>query len=104
MLRQLFAKIKAGTFLSEEQQHPQDGVLQGGVIKRTAFTAAVLNSTRINNRPMLPDVWEGIYLGYAGVLPQDNKPVPFQYIQQDSYRGLLPWEIQPEIPERKPWE
>lgn len=96
--------VRPGTFVAQDAMDYDAQDYGGGLIVRTAFTAAVLNSTFVNARPDSPDVWGDVSFGYAGVLPQSNKPVPFQYVQQDGYKGLLPWELLPQIPERNPWE
>lgn len=82
----------------------------GGVIRRPAQVAAALNSTRVNRRSagMLrdsqADMYEEVNYGFGGPAAQANRPWQFQYVQQDGYKGLLPWEVLPQIPEGNPWE
>ena len=112
MLRQLFAKLGWGTFLGDDLATVEGTAYQGGLIVRTAQTAAVMNSTRINRRDlaMLPDaqadVFEETYYGYVGPAAAQNRPEPYryQYVTQDGYKGFVPWEILPQIPEANPWE
>jgi hypothetical protein len=101
--------IKPGTF------NAADAILDGqqwggGVIKRPPQVAGFLNSTRINRRlpGMLPDgqadMYEGVNYGFTAPMAQVNRPPQFQYVQGDAYKGLLPWEVMAQIPERNPWE
>jgi len=96
--------IRPGYFRAEDMNNVEALAPEGGVIYRTAFTAAVLNSTHINARLDSPNVWEDVNFGFNGVAAMANKPAPFQYVQQASYAGLIPWQILPEIPQRNPWE
>ncbi len=101
--------VKPGIFGAEDAT--LDGQQWGGgVIKRPPFIAAALNSTHVNRRgpAMLRDaqfdVFEDVNFGYHGPAAAANRPWQFQYVTGDGYKGLLPWEVLPEIPERNPWE
>lgn len=98
------AGVKPGFFRADDAMEQEAQAYGGGVIIRPAQVAAILNSTKVNMRANSPDPFDEVDYGYAGRIPQANKPVPFQYVQQDGYKGLLPWEILPQIPERDPWE
>lgn len=102
-----FRRLLAGTFLAQDAENPQAGTFGGGLVKRHYQTTAVMNSTRINRRYALDgsgDLYEATFYGFAGRLPQDDKPVGFQYVEQDGYKGIVPWEILPQMPEQFPWE
>lgn len=106
-----FRKILAGIFLGQEMQDTEGPALGGGLIRRSPHVAATLNSTRVNRRgpAMLrdaqDDLYEEVHYGYIYDWPsRANAYVGFQYVQQDAYKGVVPWEIMPQVPESEPWE
>jgi len=110
-MKQLFTKVRQGFFQGEELIDPPAYDYIGGQIHRPAQVAAILNSTRINNRltfqatvGMCFDPFEDLKLNYMYRLPQDDKPAGFQYVMGDGYAGYVPWEIMPQIPQPEPWE
>ena len=100
----VFGKVAWGTFQSGEQQNTQAYALCGGEIDRPPAVAAGLNSLTVNNREMLADVWDATSFAYVGVLPQTNNAWQFQYVGGDGYSGILPYQVQPQFPDPKPWE
>lgn len=110
-MRALMDRVKQGVFVTDALIDPGAMYLGGGLVKRPAQVAAILNSTHISNRlalqglvGMCADVFEEVRWGYGYRIPQDDKPVGFQHVTGDGYGGFLPWEILPQIPVEEPWE
>lgn len=103
-------RVKPGQFVAEEILSPEGLAYGGGAILRPAQVAAILSSTSINRRGPLQlrdaqcDVHEEVDLGYIYGATRANIPVPFQYVTQDGYKGVLPWEVLPQVPDSRPWE
>lgn len=96
--------VRPGFFQAEDAQNNDASAYMGGVIYRTAFTAAALSSTVNANRANCPDQYGDVDYGFTSISQAANRPWQFQYVQQDAYKGLLPWEIMPQIPQQQPWE
>lgn len=102
--------VKPGQFAGEEILSPEGLAYGGGVILRPAQVAAILSSTSINRRgphqlrDAQRDVHEEVDRGYIFGATRANIPVQFQYVTQDGYKGVLPWEVLPQVPESRPWE
>jgi hypothetical protein len=96
--------VQPGKWKAEDAENNDASAYGGGVIIRTAFTAAALNSTHINSRPDSPPLFDDVEFGYLGGGANANRPWQFQYVEQGGYAGLLPYELQPQIPAAQPWE
>lgn len=96
--------VKPGYFKAQEVQDVEGQAWLGGEISRPAQVAAILNSTRIASREYLPDVFDGQTFATLRATPQSNKAERFQYVTLDSYKGFVPWEVQPQMPDDRPWE
>lgn len=108
---QRFKKVLAGIFVGADVQDIEGAALGGGLIRRPPHVAAALNSTRVNCRgphqlrDAQCDVFEDVHFGYIYDWPERaNAYVGFQYVEQDAYKGVVPWEIMPQVPESEPWE
>lgn len=106
-----FKKVLAGIFVGQDVQSVEGAALGGGLIRRPPHVAAALNSTRVNRRgPLhLRDAqigqFEEVHYGYIYDWPERaNAYVGFQLVQGDAYKGVVPWEILPQVPESEPWE
>lgn len=108
---QRFKKVLAGIFVGDDVKHVEGAAWGGGLIKRPPHVAAALNSTRVNRRgshqlrDAQSDLYEEVHYGYIYDWPERaNAYVGFQYVQGDAYKGIIPWEILPQVPESEPWE
>lgn len=97
-------KVLAGIFQAIDAQFTDASAYGGGQIIRTAFTAAVLNSTHINSRPGQLNPFDDVDFGFMSPMAEANRPWQFQYVEQQGYAGLLPYELQPQISSQPPWE
>ena len=104
------AIVKPGIFRSEEVENVEGQAWGGGAILRPAQVAGILSNTHVNARgPMMlrdaqDDQFEQVDYGYIFGATRANIPVQMQYVTQDAYKGVLPWEVLPKLAEQKPWE
>lgn len=98
----LFQRIRAGIFPSGEKVDAQ--YYGGGEVRRPTYVAAALNSSYLSGRPGSEDVFGDVDFSYLTLAPMENRPPQFQYVEGAGYAGLVPSEVQPEIPRFDPWE